>query len=411
MAKARKEAWDPDFQYYYLPLAVVTPVKGLLRTPSAAVIPSAPKNATGHAFRQLIGDGANTEPPTNTQMLIVVVDEIVGDVFERTKEMELDHAYHNVEKKLRATPGWATTKQIVLVATHAEKMPPHLDFAASAKRTDILMLRESVREGGIIEASMIKASSRARAVLAEDFCRRLVRAGSTEMHADVFVDIGGEVSWLRNGAIVPTPDYVPAGCACALINAISWAYLRRSTLHLRLIVSSDALTLSRALLRLEWENDLGGMDLLAPVHIYLSKFDGKVVDVMKVRAQLETSPKRAATGAAASIWAGSRLAGALATPPTNVATPEAVVKFALAHPDICAPLLRSPSRRTVSTGCPSKFVSLETKALAKALLSHAIGTTESASSLWTRKVLPVWQERLGWTDGPRWPLWTRWGAS
>jgi hypothetical protein len=77
-----------------------------------------------------------------------------------------------------------------------------------------------------------------------------------------------------------------------------------------------------------------------------------------------------------------------------------VVKFALAHPDICAPLLRSPSRRTVSAGCPSKFVSLETKALAKALLSHAIGTTESASSLWTRKVLPVWQERLGWTDGP-----------
>ena len=57
-AKARSENWDPDFQYYYLPLAVVTPVKGLLRTPSAAVIPSAPKNATGHAFQQLIGDGA-----------------------------------------------------------------------------------------------------------------------------------------------------------------------------------------------------------------------------------------------------------------------------------------------------------------------------------------------------------------
>ena len=41
-AKARSETWDPDFQYYYLPLSAVTPVKGLLRTPSLVSAESAP---------------------------------------------------------------------------------------------------------------------------------------------------------------------------------------------------------------------------------------------------------------------------------------------------------------------------------------------------------------------------------
>ena len=58
------------------------------------------------------------------------------------------------------------------------------------------------------------------------------------------------------------------------------------------------LIVSQRHLRLEIENDLGGLALLAPVHIiYLPRVDGKAVNVLTVRAQLETTPQRAATDA------------------------------------------------------------------------------------------------------------------
>ena len=58
------------------------------------------------------------------------------------------------------------------------------------------------------------------------------------------------------------------------------------------------LIVSQRHLRLEIENDLGGLALLAPVHIiYLPRVDGNAVNVLTVRAQLETTPQRAATDA------------------------------------------------------------------------------------------------------------------
>jgi hypothetical protein len=312
-AKARSETWDPDFQYYYLPLSAVTPVKGLLRTPSMVSAESAPADAASHAFRLLIGDGAETQPPTSTQMLVVVVDEIVGDVFAGRSGLGCKEAHGAIDRKLQALPTWGTARQVVLLATCASKMPAHLEFSATLKSADISALREIVREGDFVESSVVRESASARAVLAEYYCQQLLRRARS-LHPHVCVDIGGDVSALQNGSVVPAPSYAPVGTACALVNAVSWAYLRRSPLHLRLIVSSDTLTLSRALLRLEMENDLGGLALLAPVHIYLPRVDGKAVNVLTVRAQLETTPQRAATGAAAAIWAGSRLAGALATP-------------------------------------------------------------------------------------------------
>ena len=122
-AKARSETWDPDFQYYYLPLSAVTPVKGLLRTPSMVSAESAPADAASHAFRLLIGDGAETqEPPTSTQMLVVVVDEIVGDVFAGRSGLGCKEAHGAIDRKLQALPTWGTARQVVLLATCASKM-------------------------------------------------------------------------------------------------------------------------------------------------------------------------------------------------------------------------------------------------------------------------------------------------
>jgi hypothetical protein len=330
-------SWDPDQQYFYLPVGAVSAPKGLLRTPDPRPSKGGPASGQRAAFDLLVGSAVDTAEPTDSQMVVVVLlEELVVGAFRHAASLSVADVHAKIVAALPAIKSITSAPEVVLLATCSSKMLAHLGFSDRWKLGDLPALAEAIREGGEVDKADVVADVTAQAALAQAFLCR-VRDHELELHTGggtLYLDFGAStVARLRGSDVDCGIAGVPQS-PCSLINAVAWAF-GGSYMHRCLVISSDMAMLSWLLLAFEREEvDLG--QLSRSVKLHLPQADGRVVDVQAEYQRLEAGGAGRAVAAAAAIWAGGQLSGCLAVLPINFGTPTAVVQHALVQHASCA---------------------------------------------------------------------------
>jgi hypothetical protein len=82
-------SWDPDQQYFYLPVSAVSAPKGLLRTPDPRPSKGGPASGQRAAFDLLVGSAVDTAEPTDSQMVVVPLEELVVGAFRHAASLSV----------------------------------------------------------------------------------------------------------------------------------------------------------------------------------------------------------------------------------------------------------------------------------------------------------------------------------
>ena len=94
--------WDPDQQYFYLPVGAVSAPKGLLRTPDPRPSKGGPASGQRAAFDLLVGSAMDTAEPTDSQMVVVLLEELVVGAFRHAASLSVADVHAKIVAALRA---------------------------------------------------------------------------------------------------------------------------------------------------------------------------------------------------------------------------------------------------------------------------------------------------------------------